>query len=96
MDSQMNSELLDKILQDHIISLSGGESNIDLLEADIGLDLQEDLDTNKPYSITDELMNDPPTHHAKYQLSTNTITPTIFYTVSHRDHHYKILYYKYH
>lgn len=96
MDSQMNSELLDKILQGHIISLSGGESNIDLLEADIGLDLQEDLDTNKPYSITDELMNDPPTHHVKYQLSTNTITPTIFYTVSHRDHHYKILYYKYH
>ena len=88
----MNSELLDKILQDHIISLSGGESNIDLLEADIGLDLQEDLDTNKPYSITDELMNDPPTHHVKYQLSTNTITPTIFYTVSHRDHHYKIHY----
>ena len=83
MDSQMNSELLNKVLEDDMISLRGGESDVDLLGPDLSLDLQEDLDTKKRYSIIDELMDGPPTHHTKYQHSTNTTTSTIFSTVSH-------------
>ena len=81
--SQINSELLHKILEDFIISLSGGESDVDLLGPDFGLDIEEDLNTTKPYSIIDELMDGPTTHHTKYQHFTNTITSTIFSTVSH-------------
>ena len=51
MNTQMNSKLLDKIMKDDMISLSGGESDVDLLGPDLGLDLEEDLDTIKPYSI---------------------------------------------
>ena len=47
MESQMDSELLDKILEDDMISLSGGESDVDLLGPDLSLDLEEDLDTKK-------------------------------------------------
>ena len=83
MDSQMNSELLDKISEDDMISLSGGESDVDLLGPDLVLDLEEDSDTNKPYSIIDELLDGPPTHHTQYQHSTNTIISIIFSTVSH-------------
>ena len=83
MNSQINNELPNIILEDDIISLSGGESEIDLLVPDFGLDLDEDLDTTKPYFIIDELMDGPPTHHTKYQHSTNTITFTTFSTVSH-------------
>ena len=70
----MNSELRGKILENDMIWLSGGESDVDLLGPDVGLGLEEDLDTTKPYSIIDELMDSPPTHHTKYQHSTNTIT----------------------
>ena len=45
MDSQINSELLHKILEDFIISLSGGESDVDFLGPDFGLDIEEDLNT---------------------------------------------------
>ena len=83
MDSQMNSELLDKILEDDMISLSGSESDVSLLGPDLGLHLEEDLETTKPYFTIDELMDGPPTHHTKYQHSTNTTTSTIFSTVSH-------------
>ena len=79
----MNSELRDKSLEDDIIWLSGSESDVDLLGPDLVLDLEEDLDTTKSYSIIDELMYSPPTHHAKYQHSTNTIMFTILSTVSH-------------
>ena len=79
----MNSELLEKILEDDIISVSGGKSDVDLLGPDFGLDIEEDLSTTKPYSIIDQLMDGPTTHHSKYRHSTNTITSTIFSTVSH-------------
>ena len=79
---QMNSELLDKILKDDMISLSGGEFDVDLLGPDLGLGLEEDLDTTKPYSIIDKLLDGPLTHHTKYQHFRNTITSTIFSTVS--------------
>ena len=62
MDSQMNSELLNEMLEGNIISLSSGESNIDLLGPDFGLDPKEGLNTTKPYSIIDELMDGSPTH----------------------------------
>ena len=62
----MNSKLLDKIMEDDMISLSGGESDVNLLEPNLGLDLAEDLDTIKPYSIIDELMDSPSTHYTKY------------------------------
>lgn len=67
MDSQMNSKLLNKILEDGIISLSSGESDVNLLEPDLGLDLEEDLDITKPHSIIDELMDGPPTHYQDSQ-----------------------------
>ena len=72
----MNSELRGKILENDMIWLSGGESDVDLLGPDVGLGLEEDLDTTKPCSIIDELMDSPPTHHTTYQQSTNTITFT--------------------
>ena len=48
MDSQMNSELLDEILNEEMISLSAGESDEDIFGND-GFD-----------SIIDESMNNPP------------------------------------
>ena len=97
----MNSELFDKILEADIILLSGGDSDVDLLGADPSLDLEEDLDTTESHSITDKLMNVLPTHHTKYQHSSNITTSTIFSTISHpfiihHEHHCNTLYYKYH
>ena len=83
MNSQMNSELLDKILESDMILLSGGKFDVNLLGPDLGLDLEEDLNITKPYSIIDELMDNPPAHQTKYQQFTNTITSTIFSTVFH-------------
>ena len=40
MDSQLNSQLLKKILEDDMISMSSGESDHNLLEPDVGLDLE--------------------------------------------------------
>ena len=86
----MNSKLPNKILEDSIISLSSGESDVNLLEPDLGLDLEEDLDITKPYSIIDELMDGPPTHYQhsqnylhQYKHSMTTTTFTIFSMVSH-------------
>ena len=59
MDSQTNSELLNEMLEVDISSLSGGESDIDLLGPDFGLDPKEDLNTTRLYSIIDELMDWP-------------------------------------
>ena len=62
----MNSELLNEMLEGDIISLRGGESDIELLGPDFGLDLKEDQNTTKPYSIIDELMDGPPTHRTNH------------------------------
>ena len=83
MDSQMNSELLNKILEYDIILLSSCESDIDLLGLDLDVELEEGFDTIKQYSIIDKLRDGPPTHHTKHQYSLNSITSTLFSTVSH-------------
>ena len=83
MDNQMNRELSNKIFEDDMILLSDGDSVVDLLRPNLGLDLGEDLDTTKRYSIIDELMDGLPTNHTKYKHSVNTITSTIFSTISH-------------
>ena len=44
----MNSELLNEMLERDIISLSGGESDIDLLGPDFGLDPKKDLNIATP------------------------------------------------
>ena len=72
----MNSELLNEMLERDIISLSGGECDIDLLGPDLGLDPKEDLNTTKPYSITDELMDGPATHQTNYSSTRETTKPT--------------------
>ena len=83
MGCQMNSELLNKILEEDIISLRGGESDHDLL----GFDLEKNLENNCPplklYSIIDELMDNPQTNHNKNQPYTKTIMSTIFSDISH-------------
>ena len=53
----MDSELLNQILEEDIISLSGGESDTDLMG------LKEDLNTTRPYSTIGELIDGPSTHH---------------------------------
>ena len=63
MDSQMNSELLNKILEDDIILLSSCESDIDLLGPDLDVELEERLDTIKiifHYSQTKGWPTNPP------------------------------------
>ena len=83
---QMNSELLDKTLEDDIISLSGEESEVGLLGQDLGLDLEEDLDITKSYSILGELMNNPPTHAkpSKQAISPSEHLPFTFYFIPNR------------
>ena len=63
MDIQINSKLLDKILEDYMMSVSRGQFDVNLLGPDLGLDLEEDLDTTNPCSIVDELKDGSPTHH---------------------------------
>ena len=75
MDSQMNGELLNEMLEGDIISLSGGESDSDLLGPDFGRDPKEDLNTRR-YSIIDELMDDPPTHRTIHSNTRETTKPT--------------------
>ena len=55
MDSQMSSDLLDKVLEKNIISLKNGDSDDDLLESDVEENLQNHHPYTKPYSIIDEL-----------------------------------------
>lgn len=52
MGKQMNSELLNKILEEDMISLSSDESDVDVLGPDLILDLEEDLDTIFHYRQT--------------------------------------------
>ena len=80
MDSQIDSELLDSMLEKDIILLSSEETDTDLLGSDLDLNLH-DIDTTKPYSILDELMACPPTHNTKHQYSTNTTTSTTSSTI---------------
>ena len=75
MDSQMNGELLNEMLEGDIISLSGGESDSDLLGPDFGRDPKEDLNTRR-YSIIDELMDGPPTHRTIHSNTRETTKPT--------------------
>ena len=83
MDSQMNSKLLNQIFENDIIFFSAGECDMNLLEIDLDVELEKDFNTTKKYSIINELMDGPPTHHTKHQHSPNTITSTIFSTISH-------------
>ena len=76
MDSQINSVLVNKMLEEDIISLSGGESDTDLLGSDFGRDAKEDRIT-RPYSIIDELMDGPPTHQTLHQHTSVTTASTL-------------------
>ena len=66
----MRSELLNQIFEEDIISLSGVESDTELMEP------EEDLNTTRPYFIIDDLMDGPPNHYTDHQTS------TIFSTIS--------------
>ena len=48
---------------------------MDLLEPDFGLDPKEDLNTTRPYSIIDELMDGPPAHRTNHSSTRETTTP---------------------
>ena len=60
----MVSELLNKIFEEDIISLSGGDSDTELMEP------EENLNVTRPYSIIDELMHGPPNSYTIHQTST--------------------------
>ena len=97
MDSQIDCEMLDNILENDIILLIGGESDINLLGPDLGLDLYEDMDTTKLYSILDELMASKTTYNIKHQYSTNTTTSTTppqhLSLIIQHDHHCNTFHY---
>ena len=78
MDGQMNSKLLDKILEDDMTFLSDGKSVVDLLGPDRGLDLEKDLDTTKPYSIIDKPMDGSPTHPLNTNIPQTQSHPPYF------------------
>ena len=63
------------MLEGDLISLSGGESDMDLLGPDFGLDPKEDLNTTRTYSIIDELMDGPPAHRTNHSSTRETTTP---------------------
>ena len=71
MDSQVNSEALNNLLENDMISQSRGEPNIDLLGSDPDTNSREDMHITKPFSILNELVDSPPTRN-----STNTTTST--------------------
>ena len=82
VDGQIDSEILDNISENDTISLTGGESDIDPLGTDLGLDLHENMYTKKPYSILDKLMASP-LNNIKHQYTTNTATSTTSSIISH-------------
>ena len=53
MDSQVDNEILNNLLENDMISLSGGESDIDFLGSDPDTNSREDMRTTKPFSILD-------------------------------------------
>ena len=65
MDSQLGNDHLNQIFEENIISLSGCDSDTELIE------LEEDLNKTRPYSIIDRLMGGPPICYTNHQ------TPTI-------------------
>ena len=77
MDSQLDSETLNNLLENDIISLSGGESDKDLLGSDPDTNSREDIRIKKHFSILDELMASPPMHN-----STNTDMSTTSFTTN--------------
>ena len=74
MDSEINSVLLNEMLEEDIISLSSGESDTELLQSDFGWSAKEDWIT-RPISIIDELMDGPPTHQTQHR-HTSVTTPS--------------------
>ena len=76
MDSQVDSETLNNLLENDMISLSGGESDIDLLGSDPYTNSREDMRTKKHFSVLDELLASPPIHN-----STNTTKSTTSSTI---------------
>lgn len=60
MGKQMNRELLNKILEEDMISLSSDESDVDVLGPDLILDLEEDLDTIFHYRQINGRPTNPP------------------------------------
>ena len=78
MDSQLDSETLNSILENDIILESGGESDTGLPVPDLDVNSHEEIHTMKHFSILDELVASPSTHN-----STNSTTSTTSSTHSH-------------
>ena len=78
MDSQVDSETLNNLLVNDMISLSSEESDIDLLGSDPNTNSRDDMRTTKHFSILDELLASPPIPN-----STNTTTSTTSSTITH-------------
>ena len=78
MDSQVDSETLNNLLENDMISLSGGESDIDLMGSDPDTNYREDMRTTKHFSILDKLLASSTTRN-----STNSTTSTTSSTINH-------------
>ena len=78
MDSQLDNEIPNNILENDINLVSGGELDTDLLVLELNLKSHEQIHTTKPYSILNQLVSSPPIHN-----STNTTTSTTSSTISH-------------
>ena len=86
MDCQLNSELLGRILEEDIISPTGGESDDEFLQCNLEEDLQKPHPPTRPFSIIDEQIYGLPTPHSKYQpyqSYTNTNISTTIPGVPH-------------
>ena len=81
MDSQIDSETMEKMLQNDTISISGGESNADLPVPALDVNSHEDINTSKPFSILDELMVSLPTHNSTH-TTMSTTSSTIYHLLS--------------
>ena len=79
MDSQVDSENLSNLLENDKISLSGGESDIDLLGSDSDTNPQEDICTTKTFSVLDQILVSPPICN-----STNTTTSSTSCPITNR------------
>ena len=78
MDSQVDSKTLNNLLEHDMISLSGGESDTDLLRPHLDTNSQEDMHTTTPFSTLDELLASPPIRN-----STNTTPSSTSSTIAH-------------
>ena len=58
-----------------MISLSGGESDTDLLGPDLGVNSHEDIHTAKSFSILDELIASPPIRFQHTKISNKDFNP---------------------